>query len=61
LVAESSSVNVRLGYDLVSIYMFIPYLPTLTTLYLINHPVHLPWYVLLPICITKALGYVIYR
>jgi hypothetical protein len=49
-----------LGYIMYR-YMYFPFLPTLTTLYLINNPVSLSWQYLLPICFMKGLGYIMYR
>jgi hypothetical protein len=51
----------RYGWDIISTYMYFPFLPTITTLYLINNPVSLPWHYLLPICFMKGLGYIMYR
>jgi hypothetical protein len=51
----------RYGWSLISSYITFPFLPTLTTLFLLKTTVVLPWYFLLPIGIMNALGYVIYR
>jgi hypothetical protein len=51
----------RYGWDIISTYMYFPFLPTLITLYLISSPVSLPWHYLLPICFMKGLGYIMYR
>ena len=53
--------NSGFGWSLLSSYTFFPFLPTLTTLYLINVPVVLPWYTLTAIGLVNLLGYVIYR
>ena len=53
--------NSGFGWSLLSSYTFFPFLPTLTTLYLINNPVTIPWYYLVAIGLINLLGYVIYR
>ena len=55
------AMNSGFGWSLLSSYTFFPFLPTLTTLYLINVPVVLPWYTLTAIGLVNLLGYVIYR
>jgi hypothetical protein len=55
------AMNYGYGWSLIYSYMTFPFLPTLTTLYLLNRTVVLPWYFLLPIGIMNALGYVIFR
>jgi len=55
------AMNTGMGWSLISSYCFFPFLPTLTTRYLINNPATLPWYTLTAIGLMNALGYVIFR
>ncbi|XP_023339913.1 delta(14)-sterol reductase isoform X1 [Eurytemora carolleeae] len=55
------AMNSGLGLSLISSYSFFPFLPTLTTTYLVNNVVVLPWYYLVAIGLMNALGYVIFR
>lgn len=55
------AMNSGYGWSLISSYITFPFLPTLTTVYLLNHTVTLAWYYLLAIGVMNALGYVIYR
>ncbi len=55
------AMNSGYGWSLISSYITFPFLPTLTTLFLLNKTVIMAWYFLLPIGIMNALGYVIYR
>ena len=55
------AMNSGLGWTLISSYCFFPFLPTLTTLYLMNHTVVVAWYYLVAIGLLNLLGYVIFR
>lgn len=55
------AMNSGFGWSLVSSYTYFPFLPTLTTLYLVQAAPALPWYYLVAIGLMNLLGYVIYR
>jgi len=55
------AMNTGYGWSLVNSYATFPFLPTIITKYLIARSPHVAWFYLLPICLVKLAGYVIFR
>jgi len=55
------AMNTGYGWSLLNSYLFFPFLPTLTTRYLMGVSAPMAWYYLVVIGVVFALGYLVYR